>query len=39
VDNRSGARDEKTVSVSWDNDGKVQMAVADLKLSKASGER
>ena len=34
VDKRSGARAEKTVSVSWDKDGKVAMAVADLKLSK-----
>ena len=39
VDKRSGAQAEKTVSVSWDKDGKVQMAVADLKLSKAAGER
>jgi hypothetical protein len=39
VDIRSGARNEKTVSVSWNKDGKVQMAVADLKLSKAAGER
>lgn len=37
VDKRSGAQAEKTVSVSWDKDGKVQMAVADLKLSNASG--
>lgn len=35
VDRRSGARAEKTVSVSWTQDGKVQMAVADLKLSNA----
>ena len=34
VDKRSGARAEKTVSVLWDKDGKVAMAVADLKLSK-----
>jgi len=34
VDKRSGARTEKTVSVLWDKDGKVAMAVADLKLSK-----
>jgi Carboxypeptidase regulatory-like domain len=39
VDKRSGTQAEKTVSVSWDKDGKVQMAVADLKLSKAAGER
>lgn len=39
VDKRSGAQAEKTVSVSWDKDGKVQMAVADLKLSNASGGR
>ena len=37
VDKRSGTQAEKTVSVSWDKDGKVQMAVADLKLSNASG--
>ena len=39
VDKRSGAQAQKTVSVSWDKDGKVQMAVADFKLSKAAGER
>jgi len=36
VDKRSGTQAEQTVSVSWDKDGKVQMAVADLKLSNAS---
>jgi len=34
VDQRSGARVEKTAAVSWGKDGKVQMAVVDLKLSK-----
>ena len=38
-DRRSGARAEKTVSVSWNKDGKVAMAVADLKLSNARRER
>lgn len=35
IDRRSGLQDEKTVSVSWDRDGNVKRAVADLKLSKA----
>jgi hypothetical protein len=35
VDRRSGAAAEKTVSVLWNKDGKVEMAVADLKLSNA----
>jgi hypothetical protein len=35
VEKRSGLQAEKTVSVSWDGDGKVQMAVADLKLFNA----
>jgi hypothetical protein len=35
VDRRSGAAAEKTVTVSWKKDGKVDMAVADLKLSNA----
>ena len=34
VDQRSGARAEQTATVSWSKDGKVQMAVVDLKLSK-----
>jgi hypothetical protein len=34
LDKRSWAEAEKTVSVSWNKEGKVQMAVADLKLSK-----
>lgn len=36
VDRRSGAGATKTVSVAWGADGKVRMAVADLKLSKAA---
>jgi hypothetical protein len=35
MDSRSGAAAEKTVSVSWNKDGKVAMAVADFKLSNA----
>jgi len=35
VDKRSGGAAEKTVTVTWNKDGKVQMAVADLKLSNA----
>jgi hypothetical protein len=35
LDRRSGAQDEKTVSVSWSRDGSVKRARADLKLSKA----
>jgi hypothetical protein len=38
-DRRSGAGAEKTVSVSWNKEGKVEMAVADLKLSNARRER
>lgn len=33
IDPRSGAKDEKSVSVTRDQDGKVDMAVADFKLS------
>ena len=36
VHERSGAAGEKTVSVSWSEDGRVRMAVADVKLSKAA---
>lgn len=32
VDERSGARGEATVAVSWRLDGKVEMAVAELRL-------
>lgn len=32
---RAGGRDKKTVSVSWRQDGTVERAVVDLKLSKA----
>lgn len=39
VDRQSGAAAEKTVTVSWSKDGKVDMAVADLKLSNARRER
>jgi hypothetical protein len=35
VERRSGAEAEKTVSVTWNKDRKVQMAVADLKLANA----
>jgi hypothetical protein len=34
VNSRSGLRDKKTVLVSWKQDGTVERAVADLKLSK-----
>jgi Carboxypeptidase regulatory-like domain len=33
IDPRSGAKDEKSVSVTRNQDGKVNMAVADFKLS------
>jgi hypothetical protein len=36
VHERSGAVGERTVSVSWSEEGRVRMAVADLKLSKAA---
>ena len=36
VHGRSGAMGERTVSVSWSEEGTVRMAVADLKLSKAA---
>ncbi len=36
VHGRSGAVGERTVSVSWSEEGTVRMAVADLKLSKAA---
>jgi len=36
VHERSGAEGQQTVSVSRSEDGKVRMAVADLKLSKAA---
>jgi hypothetical protein len=36
VHERSGAEGERTVSVSWSEDGRVRMVVADLKLSKAA---
>lgn len=35
LNSRSGLRANKTVSVSWKEDGTVKRAVADLKLSKA----
>jgi hypothetical protein len=35
VDRRSGLQAQKTVSVSWDEDGNVKRAIADLKLPKA----
>jgi hypothetical protein len=36
VHERTGAVGERTVSVSWREEGRVRMAVADLKLSKAA---
>jgi hypothetical protein len=36
VHGRSGAVGERTVSVSWSEEGRVRMAAADLKLSKAA---
>ena len=39
VEKRSRLQAEKTVAVSWNKDGKVEMAVADLKLSNARRER
>lgn len=35
LNGRTGWRDKRTVSVSWRQDGTVERAVADLKLSKA----
>jgi hypothetical protein len=34
IDKRSGIQTQKTVSVSWDQDGNVKRAIADFKLSK-----
>jgi len=34
LDSQSGAQGEKTVAVSWNRDGNVKRARADLKLSK-----
>ena len=34
IDRRSGLQAQKTVSVSWDKDGNVKRATADLKLPK-----
>ncbi len=38
-DQSSGRHAETTVSVTWDSEGKVHMAIADLKLSSAWGGR
>jgi len=35
LNGRAGLRDKKTVSVSWRQDGTVEKAATDLKLSKA----